>query len=32
MVDGIMKIKVKKKYEISTSYNIPVNYIYTNRV
>ena len=32
MVDGIMKIKIKKKYETNTSYNILVNYIYIDRV
>ena len=32
MVDGIVKIKVKRKYETSTSYNIPIDYIYTNGV
>ena len=32
MVDGTVKIKVKRKYETSTSYNIPIDYIYINGV
>ena len=32
MVDGTMIIMNEVSYEISTSYNIPVDYIYIDRV